>query len=80
MRFTDRTGHHARHARPARATLPHASPNDEGHGGSRTYEIQLTAEIARELAIEAKARRTRPRDLISLIVTDVVLEDAEGGA
>jgi hypothetical protein len=75
MRFTELTGKHAHHAKAAHGALPNASPHDH-RGGSRTYDIQLTGGIAREVEIEARERRMHPHDLIALIVTDAVIQDA----
>jgi hypothetical protein len=79
MRFTQLTGKAPHHAKAARGTLPNTSLHDH-RGGTRTYDLQLTGDIAREIAIEAKARRMSSQDLIALIVTDVVISDTDGVA
>jgi len=74
MRFTELTGKHAHHAKAVRGKLPNSTAHDGG--GTRTFDVQLTAEIAREVVIEARERGMHPDDLIALIVTDMVIQDA----
>jgi hypothetical protein len=76
MRFTELTGKAAHHAKAVRGKLPTSTAHDSG--GTKTFDIQLTAEIAREVVVEARERRMHPDDLIALIVTDAVIRDAEG--
>jgi hypothetical protein len=76
MRFTELTGKHAHHAKGVHGQLPNSSAHDSG--GTKTFELHLTAEIAREIVIEARERRMHPDDLIALIVTDAVITDAGG--
>lgn len=60
--------------------IPTRNPSEydgPGRRGLQAQDVNLRAEVQRELAAEADDRGMHVPDLIALIVTDVVIKDAD---